>query len=66
MAINTENRRRSALNTLPTACVLPATDASIDAGDRAQLCWVYRAFFEPVVAAATRRMSALRVMLNRR
>jgi len=65
MAIDTESKRRSALNvSLQPGLLLPAPDSAIGAGDRAQMCWCYRAFFDP--AAAVRRMSALRVWLRRR
>ncbi len=40
MAVDTENKRRGAINLLPLT-VAPVPDGTIDAADRAQAAWVY-------------------------
>ena len=51
MAIDTENKRRSAGSHFSTT-VYPIPDTIIDAGDRRQVAWLYRAFVaaKPAVA----------------
>lgn len=47
MAIDTANRRASAGAVGPIPLAFPHPDATVDAGDRAQMAAEYRAFFEP-------------------
>lgn len=46
MAIDTENKRRSAYVGLGLWCVAPRPDGAIDASDRAQARFVYRGLID--------------------
>ena len=55
MAIDTENKRRSAVqNALPFLAVLPVADGSLNQADRQHVSWLYRGILAAGGAAAAR------------